>query len=122
MIENEEEESRAAALRKGFHANNVPYHRLDQATTKSSEEYAPSPSPSKLLEFPHACVTLSDIATWGSPTSVATDTDVPSTSDELSGEESEEAEVEFDDDFVVHGGPDVLVGDSFPIERSFIHL
>ena len=61
----------------------------------------------KLLEHPHACVAFSDVATWGSPSSVDTDTDVPSTSDELTMfDESVEDEFDFDDDFPVHGGAD----------------
>ena len=42
------------------------------------------PSVDKLKQFPHACVAFSDTATWGSIESVATDTDVPSSNDELS--------------------------------------
>jgi hypothetical protein len=49
----------------------------------------------KLYELPHACATLSDVATWGSPSSVDTATDVPVTSDELSVFEDSEEEVEF---------------------------
>ena len=54
-------------------------------------------SPQKLKEFPHACLAISDAATWGSPSSYDTDTDVPSTTDELST--GEEDTVDFDDEF-----------------------
>ena len=58
----------------------------------------------KLKEFPHACVAFSDTATWGSH-DTTTDTDVPSSSDELSflGDPSED-EIDLDGDYVVHGG------------------
>ena len=68
------------------------------------------PSMSKLLEFPHACVALSDVATWGSLSSGGSATDVPSTSDELSVcEDANESEFEFNDDFAVYGGTEVGV-------------
>ena len=54
------------------------------------------PSAVKLKHLPHACMAMSDIATWGSQdVSMMTDTDVPSTSDEL----SQDADmIEWDDD------------------------
>ena len=74
-------------------------------------------SKSKLLEHPHACVALSDVATWGSLSSVDTFTDVPSTADELSDLSNvAEEEDEFDDDYVVHGGNDQGVPQPFEEE------
>jgi hypothetical protein len=62
----------------------------------------------RLVRHPHACMAMSDVATWGSSApSVITDTDVPSSTDSLLFHDSElhtEDELEFDDDFVVHGG------------------
>ena len=60
----------------------------------------------KFKEHPHACLAMSDVATWGSSAPTAfTDTDVPSTADDLSSMMSgSEEEVEFDDDLAVHGG------------------
>ena len=71
-----------------------------------------NPDPKSLLgrfvEHPHACLAMSDVATWGSSAaSVNTDTDVPSSSDHTSFGVSDyhtDDELEFDDDFVVHGG------------------
>ena len=97
-VEIDEEEPRTSAL---------------QVSVPSSSDL--SSSSSKLLEFPHACVAFSDAATWGSPLSVDTPTDVPSTSDELSVcADSEEYAVEFADDLAVHGGPEISIGDPFP--------
>ena len=60
---------------------------------------------------PHACVAYSDTATWGSPESIATETDLPSSSNELSGlEESSDEDFDFDDEFVVRGGGTDLPG------------
>ena len=88
-VENDDEESRTTAL--------IACKAEELSTACSTTSF---PSPSKLLEFPHACVAFSDVATWGSPSSVDTETDVPSTSDELSlCDEFAETEVEFDDDF-----------------------
>ena len=60
----------------------------------------------KFFEHPHACLAMSDVATWGSSVPfVITDTDVPSSADHLSFGDSDyhtEDELEFDDDFVVH--------------------
>jgi len=74
----------------------------------------PDPYITELLEFPHACAALSDAATWGSASSADTATDVPLTSDELSVFEDSEEEIEFDDDFVVHGGNECGITDPFP--------
>ena len=72
-------------------------------------------SKSVLLEHPHACIALSDVATWGSQTSVDSLTDVPSTSDELSEiDNSPDIEDEFDDDYAVYGGNDSGVANPFP--------
>ena len=60
---------------------------------------------------------MSDIATWGSTApSVITDTDVPSSTESLSYHDSDlqtEDELDFDDDFVVHGGagPEVVTAE-----------
>ena len=62
---------------------------------------------SKRLSHPHACMAVSDIATWGSSDpSVVTDTDVPSSSESLSFYSDDE--IDFDDEFVVHGGACLL--------------
>jgi hypothetical protein len=55
---------------------------------------------------------VSDIATWGSSDpSVVTDTDVPSSSESLSFYSDDE--IDFDDEFVVHGGagPDLVTSE-----------
>jgi len=87
----------------------------EQPVASAARSFA---SKSKLLEHPHACVALSDVATWGSLSSVDTFTDVPSTADELSDlSNSAEEEDEFDDDYVVHGGNNQGVPQ--PFEEEF---
>ena len=77
---------------------------------------------SKRLSHPHACMAVSDIATWGSSNpSVVTDTDVPSSSESLSFPESDvntDDEIEFDDEFVVHGGAGPEMVTSEPEEQA----
>jgi hypothetical protein len=59
-----------------------------------------------LSQYPHACLAISEAATWGSAPSTITDTDVPSTSDltELAIGELEDFDC-FDDEFVCHSIP-----------------
>ena len=59
------------------------------------------------LECPHACIAYSDVpATWGSRSEGnISDTDVPSTSDELEEDEPHtDDDFEYDEEFAVHGG------------------
>ena len=62
------------------------------------------------LEHPHACITLSDAATWGSADpSEITETDVPPTDNDddvltLVDENQSDEEFFIDDEWVVHGG------------------
>ncbi len=61
-------------------------------------------SPEKLREYPHACIALSDVATWGSHSTMS-DTEAPSSSDELlSFEGQSDEEIDLDDEYVIHGG------------------
>jgi len=63
----------------------------------------------KLRQYPHACMALSDIATWGSSDS-ASETDLPSSSDELLFLASDtEPEVDAQDDFAVQGGNPLFI-------------
>ena len=58
-------------------------------------------------EMPHACMAMSDVATWGTQESeLMTETDMPSTSDEMPTlvDSSSDEEIDFDDDYVVHAG------------------
>jgi len=97
---------------------------LEEEAIASASRYRQLPaSPTKLLEFPHACLAFSDAATWGShASSYDTATDAPSTSDELSavGEEQSSGDFddEFDDDFAIYGGPQVSVVEPIPTLTS----
>ena len=58
-----------------------------------------------MLEHPHACLTLSEGATWGSaPQSELTDTDVPPSEDDAMTPGSDDDNLDFDDEWVVQGG------------------
>jgi len=67
----------------------------------------------KFKDYPHACLALSDAATWGSAPSQISDTDVPSTSDELTalGDSDLDVEFDFDDEYVCHSLPSGRVED-----------
>jgi len=73
-------------------------------------------SPCK-LDLPHACMTFSDVATWGTDSTLS-DTDAPSSQDEtLEGSITTEEEDIWDDDWAV-GGFSPGSGDQFDLEES----
>ena len=77
-----------------------------------------------LLECPHACIAYSDVpATWGSRSEGnISDTDVPSTSDELEEDEPHtDDDFEYDEEFAVRGGtqgPCLLYTSPSPRDRG----
>ena len=73
-------------------------------------------SPCK-LDLPHACMAFSDVATWGTDTTLS-ETDAPSSQEEPLEESltAEEEDIDWDDDWAV-GGYSPGPGDQFDIEE-----
>ena len=62
------------------------------------------------FEKPHACMALSEAATWGSVSDLEDHTEAPSSDNQLSFlEESDAEDIDFDDEFDVHGGAEIAI-------------
>ena len=85
----------------------IPLQTRTVTSTAIIQPTQPSNPCQKFLEHPHACLTLSEAATWGSTDlSEITETDVPSSErdDFVDTSDDFDEDTILDDEWVVHGG------------------